>query len=225
MNTVGPTPFDLHFGVFRIPVRIHPGFWIAALLMGWRPDEMHITLLWVFVLFLSVLAHELGHALCAEWFGWPAEITLYHFGGYAAYQQYTQATPFKSLIVSAAGPFVGLSIWFLLRLLLQSFAPQIARNELVLLGLFFGLQVNLWMNLMNLIPALPLDGGQMLLALLRMGRVRSATEWALRISVGAAALTAWYAFSQSGRANVIAIMFGLIAIQNLQTLMEDRHRW
>jgi Zn-dependent protease len=82
----GPTQADLHFRLFGFPVRIHPMFWVVALLFGqpWAPDETVTTLSsWMLVVFLSILVHEFGHAVLMRYFGFSARIVLYASGGLA----------------------------------------------------------------------------------------------------------------------------------------------
>ena len=91
---VPQTQYDLHFQVLGIPVRIHPAFFVLCVIMGFSEGwarELQVNvlvpiLLWTGVVFVSILVHELGHALMARNFGWPPNITLYHFGGLASFQ-------------------------------------------------------------------------------------------------------------------------------------------
>ena len=55
-----PTPYDLRFSVAGIPVTVHPLFWLIALLLGSTGDILLVPI-WVGVIFVSILVHELGH--------------------------------------------------------------------------------------------------------------------------------------------------------------------
>jgi hypothetical protein len=84
------TQYDLHFRVAGIPVRVHPLFWLVGVILGLRgadteaPGNAGIDLLiWVGVLFFSILIHELGHAVTMQRFGQAARIVLYMMGGLA----------------------------------------------------------------------------------------------------------------------------------------------
>lgn len=132
----------------------------------------------VLLAFGSVLLHELGHALVARRLGvHVAGIELSFFGGAAKMVQMPRS-PSDEIAIAAAGPAV----------------------SLMLAGLGFGLGVGLsvpllayigWINVViagfNLIPALPMDGGRILRAVLsrRMGLVR-ATDLAVDIARGVA---------------------------------------
>ena len=82
-----PTQADLHFRLFGFPVRVHPFFWVVSLLLGMggrdRPIRSNV-LIWVAVVFVSILVHELGHAFMQRYYGGHPWITLYGFGGLAS---------------------------------------------------------------------------------------------------------------------------------------------
>jgi len=55
------TPFDLSFKLFGIHVRVHPMFWVVTGILGSNQDDPKYVLMWIGVVFISVLIHELGH--------------------------------------------------------------------------------------------------------------------------------------------------------------------
>src|ERR1043166_8856978 len=63
-------------------------------------------MIWVAVVFVSILIHELGHALVARAHGWQPWITLYGMGGLASYQP-TRHDTRSQILISAAGPAAG----------------------------------------------------------------------------------------------------------------------
>jgi stage IV sporulation protein FB len=69
-----PTRFDLRFSILGFPVRVHPLFWVIALLLGSGSGNLFYMLLWVIGVFISILIHELGHALAFRRYGQEAEI-------------------------------------------------------------------------------------------------------------------------------------------------------
>ena len=104
-----PTQADLHFRVFGIPVRVHPLFWIVTLFLGLAAARRPIrceTLIWVAVVFVSILVHELGHALMQRYFGGHPWITLYGFGGLASCND-CDRSPRSQILISLAGPVAG----------------------------------------------------------------------------------------------------------------------
>jgi Zn-dependent protease/CBS domain-containing protein len=112
--------------------------------------------------FASIGLHELGHAIQARRDGVPVEgITLWVFGGVAK-----MAAQFPSagaeLRIAVAGPLVSLAIGVVCLLAALALPlPDAADGVLFWLG-----QINLTLLVFNLIPALPLDGGRVLRALL-----------------------------------------------------------
>jgi stage IV sporulation protein FB len=79
----GPSPGELHFRLFGVPVRVHPMFWLVALLLGLRINDGQLLVMWVLCMFVSILIHEFGHVLAFRRFGSMARIVLYAFGGLA----------------------------------------------------------------------------------------------------------------------------------------------
>ncbi|MFM8704007.1 MAG: peptidase, partial [Planctomycetia bacterium] len=86
-----PTPADLRFSLLGIPVRVSGWFWVAAVLLGWNLCQglaegdqralLRYLAAWVGVVLVSLLVHEMGHALAFRRFGQSAHVILYHFGG------------------------------------------------------------------------------------------------------------------------------------------------
>ncbi|MGC9504407.1 site-2 protease family protein [Baaleninema sp.] len=112
------------------------------------------------LLFASVLAHELGHSFVAKSQGIDVKsITLFLFGGLASLGRESE-TPAESFWVAIAGPLVSLMLFGL-------FSGIVATTSLsgplaAILTLLAS--INLILALFNLIPGLPLDGGNILKA-------------------------------------------------------------
>ncbi len=113
------------------------------------------------LLFGSVLLHELGHSIAAKLQGIGVNsITLFLFGGIASIDRESK-TPGGALKVAVAGPLVSFGLFLIISALVQNLSlPQPA--TLVLQNVAY---INLVLTLFNLIPGLPLDGGQVLKAL------------------------------------------------------------
>jgi len=102
-----PTQADVHFRLFGFPVRVSPWFWIVALLFGVSGNSNPVmTLTWVAVAFVSILIHELGHALLQRNFGGHPRITLHGVGGLAICED-CDRSPRSQILISLAGPFAG----------------------------------------------------------------------------------------------------------------------
>lgn len=103
--------YDVHFRLFGFPVRVHPFFWVVAILLGvgvrpGRKVDLAELLIGVGVIFASILIHELGHALMQRRFGGRPWITLYAFGGLASCSD-CDRSPRSQILISLAGPAAG----------------------------------------------------------------------------------------------------------------------
>jgi Zn-dependent protease len=112
--------------------------------------------------FASLLAHELGHATTALREGMEIDgITLWLFGGVARFKGMFPSAG-AELRIALAGPAVSLLIGVACMLLAWRIAmPAAVDGVLAWLG-----YINLVLLGFNLLPALPLDGGRVLRALL-----------------------------------------------------------
>lgn len=113
-------------------------------------------LLLALLLFASVLAHELGHSLVARAQGIKVNsIKLFLFGGIASIERESK-TPGEAFQVAIAGPAVSLFLFVALTALSRvADLPPIAAGVVNSVA-----TTNLVLALFNLIPGLPLDGGQ-----------------------------------------------------------------
>jgi Zn-dependent protease len=188
------TQYDLHFRVLRFPVRVHPWFWIATILLNGNnllrigPEFL---LAWVAVAFVSILVHELGHALTFRRFGADADIVLYAFGGLAI-PTHTIAGRGRRILVSLAGPGAGFLLCGLVYVSDLAFGwsrPAVVRDPTDLLPAFLYRQL-IWVNLVwgvfNLLPVFPLDGGQIARELCGMRWGPRGKRISLKISFGVA---------------------------------------
>lgn len=113
------------------------------------------------LLFGSVLAHELGHSIVAIKQGIEVKsITLFLFGGLASLEKESE-TPGQAFWVAIAGPAVSIFL-FALFTAIGTFT-NISGPLAAILGLLAS--INLILALFNLIPGLPLDGGNILKSL------------------------------------------------------------
>jgi Zn-dependent protease len=126
--------------------------------------------------FVSLLLHELGHAIQAQRDGIEIDgITLWVFGGVARLRGQMPSAG-AELRVALAGPAVSLALGaFFLLVALALPLPGTVDGVLFWLG-----QINLYLLVFNILPALPLDGGRVLHAVLwaRRGDFASATRTA-----------------------------------------------
>ncbi|HJQ79022.1 MAG TPA: site-2 protease family protein [Lacipirellulaceae bacterium] len=241
------TQADLHFRLFGFPIRVHPFFWLVTLVLGLGGDvaDPINTLIWVAVVFVSILVHELGHAFLQRYYGGEPRITLYSFGGLASCDD-CDRSPRAQILISLAGPLAGFLLaglviavlavtghlrgfeaslipvdWvpFDLRYL-QQYEKLSPRDTLI----WDLLQVNILWGLMNLLPIYPLDGGRIARELFTLNNARSGIIQSLQLSIGVAALVAVYALA-ANRDVYLCILFVLLAYGNFQTLQNYRGSW
>ena len=174
------TPYDVTFSIAGIPVRVHPMFWLMTILPVATGShfDMGRSLVWIGVVFVSILIHELGHALVARFFGAHPWITLYMFGGLASYQPREFTRPIdptlRSILISLAGPAAGflLAGLVVISVVVAGYSSPISGFSLSLdeqiyltrpyLAIFVidMLWVNIIWGAVNLLPVIPLDGGR-----------------------------------------------------------------
>ncbi|WP_337871071.1 site-2 protease family protein [Meiothermus sp.] len=144
------------------------------------PTPYLLGLLAALGLFLSVLIHELGHALTARAYGVQTrEITLWLLGGVAQLEQIPR-TRGAEAVIAIAGPIVSVLLSGLFGLLRGLVPTEAAEGQFLLGYLSF---INLSLALFNLLPALPLDGGRILRSLLALYRpYLEATRTAVAVS-------------------------------------------
>ncbi len=128
-------------------------------------DSLSILLVLVFMLagFISIMVHELGHALTVRKFGLPTAITLQAFGGYASFPA-GQLNRKQSFIVTAAGPALQFALGILL-FIVYRMAP-IPDASLLKALLFDLISISIIWAILNCLPVYPMDGGQMMAAVL-----------------------------------------------------------
>lgn len=118
-------------------------------------------LVWVVVVLTGVLAHELGHAFAGRRLGLSPWIRLMAFGGMTGWMRPRNLTAGQHILISVAGPAVGISIGSA-ALVARYAAISAGAPPAVLQVLGFVVWVNLGWGILNLLPILPLDGGHIL---------------------------------------------------------------
>lgn len=173
-STVRPGP-ALSFSVLGFPVRARADFFIVSALFGSSGGRsLQDVFAWVVIVFVSVLVHELGHALIGRVFGCRSTIELHTMGGT------TTLTPadgvsrvghpswFGDLAISVAGPTFGLLLGGVVWLASRGIPTLPLEHEETARWLVRQLLwVNVGWSLVNLVPILPYDGGQASRAVLR----------------------------------------------------------
>lgn len=195
------------------------------------------------VFFLSILVHELGHSLAFRFYGIQSEIVLYMMGGLAiplgsgGWGGRSRAiTPWSQIVISAAGPFAG----FLLAAVFLAIGVALGGKAIFELNsgfptvyvlptseaavtsralwvfLWVGVNINVFWNLLNLVPVYPLDGGQIARQVFAMNDPWNGVRNSIYLSVGVGVAMAVWGFST--RNTFMGIMFAMLAFSNYQAL-------
>ena len=235
------TNYDLHFSIAGVPIRVHPFFWLVGLLLGYHPEvTLAELLLWVGVMFVSIVVHELGHSLAMRYYEWDSRVVLYSFGGLAipqtapgVYRPDDDLSGMRQIAISLAGPAAGFLLaaliaaaillaghqlyfgWSRTTLFHLNFDPFANENLNRLTGFF--LQVNIFWGLLNLLPVLPLDGGRVSRELFVMANSYDGERKALILSIAAAIAMAVFAAVQMEEL-FTAFLFGYLAFISYKAL-------
>ena len=157
----------LRFTLAGFPIQIHWLFFLVVALLG-RTYDLRILIVWIGVGFVSVLLHEMGHAFVGRRYGMHPEILLYAMGGLTSWRTARRLTRGQSILVSVAGPCAGLllgtAVWGITLIEMPELNPlgRIALDDL--------LRVNIFWSVLNLLPILPLDGGNVMRSLVHISR-------------------------------------------------------
>ena len=177
----------LRFNFFNIPIRVQLLFWLSAFFIA-GGLQMRDTPDWGFILlkmgivFLSIFVHELGHASASIYWGGRPQVELHALGG-VTLLGHNAFTRWQHLGITCAGPLASV---FLAAICFFIY-PY---SELAFRGvLSFAIWINVIWTLFNLLPILPMDGGQILRGLLGPERMR----WSCVIGMIAAILLAVWA--------------------------------
>jgi len=248
------TDYDVNFHAFGFPVRVHPLFWLVGLMLGasglWNdqgkviPNAAVHLLSWISVMFVSILIHELGHALIMRRYGQSSRIVLYMLGGLAipenSFTSFAGPTARRThndnILISVAGPAAGFLLAALTALLIVGlggrFHLQLANfpffyQFILPLDVNYSLQVvigdllfmNIFWGLLNLLPIFPLDGGQVARELFEKadpwhGIVRSL--WLSIFVAGGVAIGSWVYFDS----RLMPLMFISLAATNYMMLQQ-----
>ena len=206
------------FKLLGFSVSIHWSFVILPILLGSQSgvdaiDQTRSVLICIIVFFISILGHELGHALAYRSFGGSAQIMIHGMGGMAV--SHGSFNRKQKIIITSAGPLFGLAMGIICILLailldLNSISKYLTQFLKLMIYLNF-----LW-SFFNLLPIIPLDGGQLL------GHIMHERKPALRGKIGG--FTAIVFGLLLFKLNYIfgAIILGYLAYQNFRAA--DRAR-
>ena len=197
--------------LFGIPFFVNPSWFFILGLVTWSygsdlaripafsgATPWFLGFITAILLFSSVLAHELGHSFVAISQGIPVKsITLFIFGGLATLEKESE-TPWQAFSVAIAGPLVSILLFGIFALVNTNFALSLPLAAIVAPIAY----INLILALFNMIPGLPLDGGNVLKAI--VWKITGNPNKGVIFAGKAGQLVAW-----------IAIAFGILAIAGI----------
>jgi Zn-dependent protease len=152
------------FRLGSIPVRIRASFLFVVLLFA-RQDRPEYIAVAAAVVFVSILVHELGHALVARLYGLEPSIELHGMGGVTTWQPGPNKIGHgKQIFISFAGPFAG--FLFFGAIVLADRLGWFPRTDLANRAIDQLAWVNVGWGILNLVPLLPMDGGNIMRSVL-----------------------------------------------------------
>ena len=203
----------------NIPIKIHFTLTLCIfMLAGYGYINSGIPglvsgLVMVFVLFSSVLLHELGHAMAAKYFNIDTnDITLYPFGGIARIETGLMSSK-EELWIALAGPLTNIGLMALS-------APLLYFN---VFGSDIFFLLNLIMAVFNMLPAYPMDGGRVLRSILSLKLNKDrATMISIRVSQIFSILFILAGISYGALSLFIIGIFLLIAVRPEEKMLKGR---
>lgn len=139
---------------------VEPSFFaVTALFAASRLAQPSALVVWIVAAFVSVLVHEFGHAIAARAFGVQARISLHSLGGTTSHAPVEG--DWSKIVISLAGPIAGFVLGTVA--LVWSRVDPIEPSTSVLSHAQRDLVwINMGWGALNLLPILPLDGGQVM---------------------------------------------------------------
>ena len=205
----------IQFSLFKIPIRVELWFWLTLAFIGGvlgvdGKEAFFLLLLFMIAGFISILVHELGHALTAKAFWKRVEIVLQAFGGYAAYSGGAPLDRTRTFLVTAAGPALQIVLGVVVYLFSQSL-PSMSPQATYFVERLYAISF-IW-ALLNLLPVLPLDGGRLLQTILGPSRIKLTLLISIAVAIGVGVL--YFMMTDD---ILLPIFMGMFAYQAFQAL-------
>ncbi|MDP1835344.1 MAG: site-2 protease family protein [Chlamydiales bacterium] len=196
----------------KIPIRINPLFWLMASAIGFLyAGDLAGIIMWIGIILVSVIVHELGHALTALAYGQKVSIELMVLGGVTQRQGPALSLP-KEFLVVLNGPLAGLLLAFVSY---ECFVLVGDRSPILSTILRWTTAANIFWTVINLLPIQPLDGGKLLLIIMEGFFGLIGVKIALFFSIILAVLLSLYFFAQGGL--LIGSILLMLAFESYRT--------
>ncbi len=197
-----------HFG--RVPVFMRYDVLFLAFWVMTSESPIAHRVVYLLVILMSVLLHELGHAAVATVRGMHGvRVVITGMGGFCSYSGLPD--PLRQFTISIAGPLMNFTLagfaWIALR---HVELP----GELVFLAVSMALLVNLYLGIMNSLPIYPFDGGQALFSLLqlRLTKLRAASIVLVTSVITAILALAVVTWLQNGQIPWLIVVIMVLAL-------------
>jgi Zn-dependent protease len=195
---------------------------INAGLLETAPQKLAV---WAVVVLVSVLLHELGHAGACIAFGLKPRIDLHAMGGTTSWSSSGDLSAARRIAISLAGPAAGFIVGGAVLVAASALGPGRMRadgmGEFAYQSLLY---VNVMWGALNLLPMLPLDGGNAMTQLLNAWTHGRGERPALIISIAIAGVSALLAFRYfSYWPALLALSFMASNWRGLRTLADSEH--
>jgi Zn-dependent protease len=210
--------------ILGIPVRLHWTMLFLVMLLSWGGGLVGLVagLASLVLLFASIVAHELAHALAARRYGIATnEILLMPLGGVAKIAG-EPANGAQEVVIALAGPAMSLALAALAAIGVVLTGPiPLLHQPLVALA-----SANLMLGLFNLLPAFPMDGGRVLRGLLRRrSGMLQATRTAATVARWLAVPMAIAGIAMGSLSLVLLAGFVWLMSRAEQRLVEEGDAW
>ena len=235
LSEPGRTEYDLNFDLLGFHVRTHPFFFLMCLFLGrglvGAPgvNTGVGVLMGVLVFFVSILVHELGHSLAHRHYGMNSRIVLYAMGGMAipdAVGRRVSLNHAKSIVISLAGPVAGFLLGVLFIAIGTFVAGHLPQGRMLWFVPFFYVNtpefvngfiiINIILNVLNLLPMFPLDGGRICRSTLEIVDQWNGARKSLMVSIATAVLCGVICLNYQN--TIMALFCFYLAYQNYQEL-------
>ncbi len=175
----------LSFRAFGFPVVVQPWFWLTVAIMFLfqlsAGGPLVLAFVWGAVIFVSVLVHELGHAMMAR--SLRVQVGTIELHGLGGHVDHARTTPGRQLAISLAGPGAGLLLGALTLGVTAAVAPVVDLGVYGSAVVEYLLLANVFWSMFNLLPLFPLDGGNALRSGLNLF-MREVEAWRITSGIG-----------------------------------------
>ena len=217
----------IRFRLFGFPITVEPWHWAILAFCGGALGIKESTDLLPVLLFMaagvvSIIIHELGHALTMRVFGGRhISIILHGMGGHAI----SQGAPFsrgQHILISLAGPLLQAACGLLVLIAVITSADTSSGSTGLEVSPVYQLLddfilVSLFWAILNLIPVYPMDGGQILHGILGPRRVQLTLQISISVAIFAGVLGVIYL-----KTFLLSIFMVFSAVENYKALKRTR---